>query len=140
MPAHRGSRWRSLSYISACPPIGGWCAIRGALPDRSSAGWVFPSERIVTALLPDNVIRRCIRPRLEPLKLGWITFAVLRRSHSTLHKEKGTDPKVIADQQGHGLGVHVSDYVESSLALKREAVSALWADFKAVRSEAAIPI
>ena len=65
---------------------------------------------------------------------------MLRRSHSTLHKEKGTDPKVIADQQGHGLGVHVSDYVESSLALKREAVSALWADFKAVRSEAAIPI
>jgi hypothetical protein len=54
------------------------------LPDRSNAVWVFPSERIVTPLLPDNVIRRCIRPRLEPLQLGWITFAVLRRSHSTL--------------------------------------------------------
>src|SRR6202030_2871459 len=29
-----------------------------ALPDPSGEGWVFPSERIVTALLPDNVLRR----------------------------------------------------------------------------------
>jgi len=108
------------------------------LPDRSREGWVFASEGIVTPLLADNVIRRWIRPRLEQLNLGWVTFAVLRRSHSTLHKEKGTDPKVIADQQGHGLGVHMAEYVESSLAVKREAVSALWADFKALRSEAAI--
>ena len=60
---------------------------------------MFPSERIVTPLLPYNVIRRWIRPRLQPLNLGWVTFAVLRRSQSTLHKEKGTDPKAIADQQ-----------------------------------------
>jgi len=63
---------------------------------------------------------------------GGINFAVLRRSHSTLHEEKGTDPKIIADQQGHGLGVHLSDYVDSSIALKREAVTALWSP----RSEA----
>src|SRR5262249_44631106 len=89
----------------------GWVA---TLPDRSQTGWVFPSERIVTPLLPDNVLRRSVRPRLEPIGLGWITYAVLRRSHSTLHQEKGTDPKIIADQQGHGLGVHLGDYVESS--------------------------
>src|SRR5262245_45806790 len=94
----------------------------------------FPSERIVTPLLPDNVLRRCIRPRLEPLGLGWINFAVLRRSHSTLHQERGTDPKIIADQQGHGLGVHMSKYVSSSIPRKREAVSALWLDFKALQS------
>jgi integrase len=110
------------------------------LPDRSGTGWVFPSERIVTPLLPDNVIRRWIRPRLEPFNLEWITFAVLRRSHSTLHKEKGTDPKVIADQQGHGIGVHMSEYVESSLTTKRQASSSLWADFNSLRSEMAIPI
>jgi site-specific recombinase XerC len=34
------------------------------LPDRSNTGWVFPSERIVTPLLPDNVLRRCVYPRL----------------------------------------------------------------------------
>ena len=104
------------------------------LPDRSGEGWLFPSERIITPLLPGNVLRRCIRPRLEPLGLDWINFAVLRRSHSTLHQERGTDPKIIADQQGHGLGVHLEKYVDSSLARKREAVSALWSDFRTLRS------
>jgi integrase len=88
----------------------------------------------VSPLLPDNVLRRIIYPRLGPLGLEWINFRVLRRSHSTLHEEKGTDPKIIADQQGHGLGVHMSDYVQSSIARKREAVSALWMDFEAIRS------
>jgi integrase len=67
----------------------GWIA---TLPEGNKEGWVFPSERIVTPLLPDNVLRRCIYPRLGPLGLDWINFAVLRRSHSTLHQEKGTDP------------------------------------------------
>jgi len=44
----------------------------GALPDQSSDAWVFPSERIVSPLLPDNILRRCIYPRLEPLGLDWI--------------------------------------------------------------------
>jgi len=104
------------------------------LPDRSDEGWVFASERIVTPLPPENVLQHCIHPRLDPLGLGWITFAVLRRSHSTLHQERGTDPKITADQQGHGLGVHLSDYVDSSLARKQEASSVLWADFKALQS------
>ena len=104
------------------------------LPERSREGWVFPSERIVTPLQPGNVLRRCVGPRLEPLGLGWINFAVLRRSHSTLHQDRGTDPKIIADQQGHGVGVHLANYVETSLARKRAAVSALWADFKAQKS------
>ena len=105
------------------------------LPERNHEGWVFPSEGMVTPLVPGNVLRRCIHPRLEPLGLDWVNFAVLRRSHSTLHEERGTDPKIIADQQGHGLGVHLSDYVDTSMARKREAVAALWSDFKALRSE-----
>jgi integrase len=104
------------------------------LPEGNKEGWVFPSERIVTPLLPDNVLRRCIYPRLGPLGLDWINFAVLRRSHSTLHQEKGTDPKIIADQQGHGLGVHMASYIDSSVARKQEAVTALWSDFKALGS------
>jgi integrase len=109
------------------------------LPDRSGAGWVFPSERIVSPLLPDNVLRRSIYRRLEPLGLDWINFAVLRRTHSTLHQARRTDPKIIADQQGHGLGVHMGDYVESPMPKKREAASALWADFKALTSVPEIP-
>ena len=104
------------------------------LADRSPEGWIFPSERVVTPLFPDNVLRRDVYPRLEPLGLDWINFRVLRRSHSTLHQDKGTDPKIIADQQGHGLGVHLSDYVQSSIARKQEAVTALWSDFVAIRS------
>jgi integrase len=109
----------------------GWIA---TLPEGNKEGWVFPSERIVTPLLPDNVLRRSIYPRLEPLGLDWSNFAVLRRSHSTLHQEKGTDPKIIADQQGHGLGVHMASYIDSSVARKQEAVTALWSDFKALGS------
>ena len=71
-----------------------------ALPDPSSEGWVFPSERIVTALQPGNVLRRSIHPRLKPLGLDWINFAVLRRSHSTLHQERVTDTKIIAISRG----------------------------------------
>ena len=97
------------------------------------------SERMVSPLLPDNILRRYIYPRLEPLGLDWINFAVLRRTHSTLHQERGTDPKIIADQQGHGLGVHLSEYVDSSIARKRETVSALWADFKSLASAIAVP-
>jgi integrase len=104
------------------------------LPEGNKEGWIFPSERIVTPLLPDNVLRRSIYPRLEPLGLDWINFAVLRRSHSTLHQEKGTDPKIIADQQGHGLGVHLATYIKSSVVRKQEAVTALWSDFRALRS------
>ena len=104
------------------------------LPDQSKKGWVFPSERIVMPLRPDNVLRRRIHPRLAPLGLDWINFAVLRRTHSTLHEEKGTKPKIIADQQGHGLGVHLDRYVASSVAQKQEAVTALWSDFKALRA------
>src|SRR5947207_2573044 len=108
----------------------------GKLPDRRSEGWVFPSERTVTPLLPDNVLRRSIHPRLEPLGLDWINFAVLRRSHSTLHEDRGTSPKIIADQQGHGLGVHLDKYVASSVVRRQEAVTALWSDFTALRSDA----
>ena len=80
-----------------------------ALPEGDNEGWIFPNERILMPLLPDNVLRRSIYPLLEPLGLDWINFAVLRRSHSNLHEGKGTDAKIIADQQGYGLGVHLKD-------------------------------
>jgi integrase len=104
------------------------------LPDQSGEGWIFPSERITTPLLPGNVLRRWIYPRLEPIGLDWINFAVLRRTNSTLQEEKGISAKIIADQQGHGLGVHLETYVESSLAQKQAAVSALYSDFLALQA------
>jgi hypothetical protein len=54
-----------------------------------------------------------------------------------VHQERGTDPKIIVDQQGHGLaGVHLSEYVDSSLVRKQEAAFALWSDLKALQSAA----
>lgn len=91
----------------------------------------------MSPLLPDNVLRRCIYPRLQPIRLDWINFAVLRRSHSSLRQARGTDPKIIGDQQGHGLDVHMTEYVDSHLDRKREAISALWGDFKALKANRA---
>jgi integrase len=106
----------------------------GTLPDAAPDAWVFPSERIVSPLLPDNVLRRWVYPRLAPVGLDWINFAVLRRTHASLHQARGTDPKIIADQQGHGLDVHMTEYVDSHLERKREATSALWFEFKALEA------
>jgi hypothetical protein len=57
-------------------------------PDRTDAGWVFPSETVTTPLRPGSVLERIIYPRLEPLGLDWINFAVLRRSHSNRTKKR----------------------------------------------------
>jgi hypothetical protein len=58
-----------------------------------------------------------------------INFAVLRRSHSTLHKQRNSDVKIIADQQGHGLRTHLDNYVQSGVAERKAQASKLYADF-----------
>ena len=39
----------------------------GSLPYQTNDGWVFPSERMVSPLLPDNILRPHVYPRLDPL-------------------------------------------------------------------------
>ena len=58
------------------------------LPEGNNEEWVFPSERIVTPLLPDNVLRRCIHPRLAPMGLDWINFAVSCDGRTPLYTRK----------------------------------------------------
>ena len=79
------------------------------------------------ALLPSAV-----RPKLRPEALGWINFAVLRRSHSTLHKQRNSDLKIIADQQGHGMRTHLDKYVQSGVAERKAEAAKLYADFSGV--------
>ena len=62
----------------------------------------------------------------------WINFAVLRRSHSTLHKRRKSDLKIIADQQGHGMRTHLENYVQSGLTERKAEASKLYADFDGV--------
>jgi integrase len=93
--------------------------------DRSPEAFVFASENLASPLSPQNVWRRNMKPKLDAIGLGWATFQVLRRTNSTLSKKLGVDPKVAADQRGHGLGVSMAVYTISDLAQKRAAVNQL---------------
>lgn len=57
--------------------------------------------------------------------LEWATFQVMRRTHSTLMGELGTDPKLVADQQGHTTDVNLNVYTMSSVGARKEAVERL---------------
>lgn len=90
-----------------------------------SAAWVFPSERLTTPVGKDNLWRRCFLPKLEPVGLAWANFQVMRRTNSSLMKKYNVDPKVGADQRGHGIGVSLDVYTQSDREEKRAAVNTL---------------
>ena len=87
--------------------------------------WVFPSERMVTPLSRDNFLRRHIEPKLKAVGLEWVDFQVMRRTHASLSRKFGIDPKVVADQLGHGLGVNLDVYTKSDLEQRALAVTKL---------------
>lgn len=93
---------------------------------------VFPSANLATPIWPESMLRLYVRPLLRPAGLGWINFAVLRRSHSTLHKQRNSDLKIIADQQGHGMRTHLDAYVQSGVAERKAEAAKLYADFAGV--------
>jgi len=119
--SHRSMRLAALSdgLIAA---LGEWRATSAFTgPDD----WVFPSERISTPLSRDNCWRRHFKPVLDKLGLGWVTFQVMRRTHSSLLKELDVDPHVRAEQMGHTLDVNENVYTKSSVKRRREAVNSL---------------
>lgn len=98
-------------------------------PSEGPESWLFPSEKLSKPMNRDNVMRRYIRPALKRVKLDWVDFQTMRRTHSSLMEELGVDPKIVADQQGHDLGVHMNVYTETSLESRRNAVDALESAF-----------
>jgi len=86
---------------------------------------VFPSERLTTPLSKDNCWRRDILPRFEPVGLAWDNFQVMRRSHSSLMRELGVDPKTVADQLGHTVDVNLNVYTRVPAERRREALGLL---------------
>ncbi|MBZ5673936.1 MAG: tyrosine-type recombinase/integrase [Acidobacteriia bacterium] len=88
-------------------------------------GFVFASEAGDTPISRDNLWRRYMKPALDKVGLGWATFQVLRRTNASLSHKAGVDPKVSADQRGHGLGVSMEHYTQSDSKQKREAVRKL---------------
>jgi integrase len=93
--------------------------------DLSPDGFVFPSEKLVTPLSPDNLWRRYMLPKLVDIGLEWATFQVLRKTNASLSKKYGVDPKVASDQRGHGIGVSMEVYTSSDKEQKRAAVNKL---------------
>jgi hypothetical protein len=65
----------------------------GRLPANGPKDCVFPSSTLVTPIWPESVLRMYVRPKLRPFELGWINFAVLRRSHSCLQKAEELGPQ-----------------------------------------------
>ena len=93
--------------------------------DMGPDGWLFPSEKVTTPLAKDNLWQRHIGPKLKGIGLGWINFQVMRRTHSSLMRDLDVDPKIVADQQGHTLDVHLNVYAQTSMGSRSNAVMQL---------------
>jgi integrase len=95
-------------------------------PTATRDGWLFPSERLVTAISKDNLLDRYLSPALDSVGLAWVNFQVMRRTFSDLmHNEVGADPKDVADLMGHDVNVNLNVYTQSSMARQLEAVERL---------------
>src|SRR5215467_1366223 len=90
-----------------------------------SDAWVFPSAKRTTALGRDNTWRGLIAPRLKTIQLDWATFQIMRRTHASLSRQAGIDPKLVADQLGHALGVNLDVYTVAALETRQHAVEVL---------------
>jgi len=104
-----------------------WLAM---LPNQGPESWVFPTEAGTSPVSKDNVWgwskkRVGIKPILDAAGLGWVNFQVLRRSHATFMRDRGVDPKLIADQLGHTLDVSVNVYTTSMRKRRLAAVEDL---------------
>ena len=62
---------------------------------------------------------------MKSVGLGWANFQVLRRTHASLGHDAKVDPKVAADQRGHGIGVALDVYTQSSIEARRGAAEML---------------
>jgi integrase len=94
-------------------------------PSCDPEAWVFPSAKLTTPLGRDNAWRGLIAPRLKTVQLEWATFQIMRRTHATLSRQAGIDPKLVADQLGHGLGVNLDVYTVAALDKRQGAVEVL---------------
>ena len=98
-----------------------WLGLSAGGPE----GWLFPSETLETPLSRDNALYRYIRPRLKTVGLEWVDFQVMRRTHSSLMRELGIDPKIVADLMGHDVNVNLNVYTQTSLESRLQAVETL---------------
>ena len=98
-----------------------WMALVGPGPKA----WIFASENPEKPMWRDNVWYRYMKPRVKALGLGWANFQALRRTHASLGHDAGIDPKVSADQRGHGIGLALDVYTKAALTKRAEAAEKL---------------
>ena len=98
-----------------------WMELVGEEPEA----WIFVSENPKKPMWRDNIWNRHMKPRLEKVGLEWASFQELRRTHASLGHAAKIDPKVSADQRGHGIGVALDVYTKSSIEEKAEAAEEL---------------
>jgi hypothetical protein len=72
-----------------------------------------------------SLLEDYIKAKLEPVGLGWVNFQVMRRTHASLGHHAKVDPKVSADQRGHGIGVAMAEYIQADLEQKLQAMKTL---------------
>lgn len=120
-PKSRRSKRRAAISASLGQELRQWLRLINANPDA----WLFPSETGLTPVRPENLWRSALAPRLKPIGLGWVNFQALRSTQASLSHAQGIDPKVRADQLGHGIGVGLDEYTTVGLQQKLMAVEAL---------------
>jgi hypothetical protein len=62
---------------------------------------------------------------LEKIKLGWVDFQVMRRTHASLMRKVGVHPKVVADLMGHNVKVNLNTYAQTPVESRIQAVETL---------------
>jgi integrase len=82
--------------------------------ETSAAAFVFAGET-GRPVWRDTLLYDHIRPRLKPLGLGWVDFQVMRATNASVSHRLKLDPKVTADQRGHGVGVSINEYTKTSV-------------------------
>ena len=88
-----------------------------SLVDETPEAWIFPSDALTTAIDPSNALKNYIKPRLKAIHMDWLTFQILRRSHTTHSKEAGADQTIMAFQQGHSVDVHNNEYLQPGIEM-----------------------
>ena len=95
------------------------------LVEEKADAWVFVSGNPKKPVWRDNVGYRHMKPKLDLIGLGWANFQAFWRTHASLDHKAGIDPKVAADQCGHGIGVALDVYTKAALSTRAEAAKAL---------------
>jgi len=86
--------------------------------------YVFASEK-GKPIWRDTLMYDHIRPKLKLHGLEWVDFQVMRRTHASIGHRLKLDPKVTADQRGHGVGVAIEEYTKTTVKDKAAAARKL---------------